>query len=116
MRALLHSRRASEAIMDVGNFEKLREIGNKIKLFKLESENFEFEENGKTKSLNAERDKTIKKYKKDKDILAYRKRLNELIEFYEEDSLDYYLPSTQHEFFKRNMTGAMLTGRVWSTI
>jgi hypothetical protein len=110
MRAILHSRRSSEAIVDVGNFEGLREIGNKIKLLRVQNQNISIEEDGKTKSLAKETTKAISDYKKTGDILAYRNRLIELVELYEESSLDYYLPSTQHEFFKRNMTGAKLTG------
>lgn len=110
MSSILDSRRSSEAIVDVGNYEQMREIGNKIKLLRVQNQNISIEEDGKTKSLAKETTRAINDYKKTGDILTYRNRLIQLVELYEESSLDYYLPSTQHEFFKRNMTGAKLTG------
>jgi hypothetical protein len=116
MQGILLHKNSTLAILDVGSSEPYRETGNRLKLLKssrtrkvLNNGRFDYT-NDKLVNLRALAIQVIEEYKQDKDIIKYRERLIELAEALDESNMSISSPTTQLEFFIRNMTGRDLTG------
>jgi hypothetical protein len=106
MRGIMENENTALSIMDGGNFDHLKELGNKTRLLQIPA-------NAPEASLKLKREakKALKQFREGKlSVEDYRKKLNELTEQLDNVDFNINLPATQLTLFRRNMTGKQLIG------
>jgi len=103
MTGIMNNPHTQLSSIDPGNFEKLIEISNELRLLKIDPTLKKYEKLRKSAI-------TLIKKKKTLDIFEYRESLEKLVGQLEQASFNINFPSTQLEIFKRNMTGSGLIG------
>jgi hypothetical protein len=103
MTGIMNNPHTQLSSIDTGNFEKLEELANEMRLLKIEPTN-------KARKTLKQKAIALIKNKEGKEIFSYREQLKSLIEELEEEDFNINYPSTQLEIFIRNMTGKDLIG------
>ena len=106
MRGIMENKNTALSIVDGGNFDHLKEIGNKTRVLQISPN-----ATGELAKIRTEGRALVAKFNKNQiEVADYRDELNKLADRLDSADFNINLPATQLTLFRRNMTGKQLIG------
>lgn len=104
MRGIMENKNTALSIVDGGNFDHLKEIGNKTRVMQIPAD-----AEGSFANIRKEGRKVVENFKEGSiGVAEYREKLQDLADKLDDVDFNINLPATQLTLFRRNMTGKKL--------
>lgn len=106
MTGIMENKQTALSVVDPGNFDKLKELGSKVRILQIQGD-----ANSNKLEIKKEGLAAIKKFEAGNiSLIEYRNTLNKLADRLDNEDFNINYPLTQSVLFRRNMTGKQLIG------